>query len=321
MIVVLFLVGCRPVASGSKDSSTGAGGAGSGGNAAGGAVGRGGTTSTGGATTSTGGTAAGGATGQASGGAIATGGALSTGGTVTDAATDRHTDSPLATGGVGTGGISGSGGTPDAAVRDGQNERAAEVGRDVASDLPVTSDVVPSDSMVCPAHGHVTYTLARADNPTDTQRQAYDLITTSMDKATYYYNCYTSITKALSVSYDPSVSTADGNANGSIRFGGLSYMEYTRAMHEISHTVGVGTASNWRSFIDIPQGGGNGPWTGQNANAELRSITGVATDTLTADSQHFWPYGLNYVSEVKSDADLVGHCRIVVALRKDLGLQ
>jgi hypothetical protein len=184
-----------------------------------------------------------------------------------------------------------------------------------------TSDATTSDGAPCPHAGHVTYTLAKSSNPTSTEQNAYDLITTAMNKAAYYYNCYTDITKSLNVSYAASVQTADGNINGSIRFGGTQYMEYITAMHEIAHTVGVGTASNWKSFVAIPAGGSSGPWTGSNANAELRAITGNATDTLTADTQHFWPYGLNYTSEVKSEADVIDHCRIVVALRKDLGMQ
>ena len=87
------------------------------------------------------------------------------------------------------------------------------------------------------------------------------------------------------------------------------------ADHEIAHTVGVGQASNWSSF-DM-----NGTFTGMNATAELRAITGNPMDVLHCDSQHFWPYGLNYVSEAQSTADLVDHCRMVTAIRKDLGLK
>jgi len=113
----------------------------------------------------------------------------------------------------------------------------------------------------------------------------------------------------------------DGNINGSIRFGPTtSYMEYTRAMHEIGHTVGVGTASNWQSLLVTPDGGGTRVWSGANATAELRAITGVATDVINGDNAHFWPYGLNYVTEVRSEADVINHCRIVMALRKDMGM-
>ncbi len=165
----------------------------------------------------------------------------------------------------------------------------------------------------CPASGHVSYTLTKAANPTSDQQAAYDLIVPAMDKAVQYYNCYTNITKADTVTYDPSVQTADGNINGSIRFGGTDYMEYITAMHEISHTVGIGTAPKWASLVV------NGIFTGQHATDQLRAITGNSTDQLNADTQHFWPYGLNYTSEVKSEADVIDHCYMVAAIRLDEG--
>ena len=91
-------------------------------------------------------------------------------------------------------------------------------------------------------------------------------------------------------------------------------------MHEIGHTVGIGTASNWMNFLPLPAGGGTRIWTGPIATAELRAITGVATDVVNGDTQHFWPYGLNYQSEWHSEADGIAHCRMVTALRKDMGM-
>jgi stress-induced morphogen len=140
-----------------------------------------------------------------------------------------------------------------------------------------------------------------------------------MDKALGYYNCYTNITKSLNVVYEPSVQTADGNISGSLRFGSsTTYMDYRTAMHEIGHTVGVGQASNWGSFL------ANGLFTGSNAVAQLQAINATLQTPLYtevhADTQHFWPYGLNQQSEVKSEADLIAHCKMVVAIRKDLGL-
>lgn len=165
----------------------------------------------------------------------------------------------------------------------------------------------------CPGHGDITYTLRKSSNPTSDEQKAYDLITTAMDRAVQYYDCYTNITKAETVVYDPSVSTADGNSNGSIRFGQTPYMEYITAMHEIAHTVGVGTDSKWPGLVV------NGVFTGQHATEQLRAITGNPSDELHADTQHFWPYGLNYTSEVKSEADVVDHCLMVVAIRWDMG--
>jgi hypothetical protein len=202
----------------------------------------------------------------------------------------------------------------------------ADAAPDSARDVPAdrSGDVVTTDGSACPHAGHVTYTLAQNANPTSTEQQAYSLITAAMDQAVAYYNCYTDITKKLNVSYEPSVQTADGNVNGSIRFGsGTQYMVTYTAMHEIAHTVGVGqyASSNWLSFVNVPDGGSSGPWQGTNATSELRAVTGDATATLTADHDHFWPYGLNLSTDPHADPDLIAHCRIVVALRRDLGLQ
>lgn len=166
----------------------------------------------------------------------------------------------------------------------------------------------------CPSAGHITYTLNKATNPTADQADAYRRITSAMDQALTTYNCYTNVTKALNVSYNPSVATADANINGSIRFGAKSTMQKITAMHEISHTLGVGTSGSWSPRIS------GGIWTGSAATAQLRTLTGDQAAVVHGDRQHFWPYGLNYTSEVKSDADLAIHCKLVVALRKDMGL-
>ena len=84
-------------------------------------------------------------------------------------------------------------------------------------------------------------------------------------------------------------------------------------MHEMAHWVGVGTTNEWRSRIS------NGVFTGTNATNQLRAITNDPQDVLHGDSQHFWPYGLNYVSEVSGEEDVINHCKMVVAIRKDLG--
>ena len=171
----------------------------------------------------------------------------------------------------------------------------------------------------CPGAGNITYTLAKSASPTPTEQAAYDKITTAMDKAISYYNCYTSITKSLKVSYVPSVATADGNSNGSMRFGmNTTYMDYRTAMHEIGHTVGIGQAANWGTFLS------GGLFTGAHAAAQLKAINAKLATPLYpdvhADTQHFWPYGINQQSEVKGEADLIAHCQMVVAIRQDLGL-
>lgn len=172
----------------------------------------------------------------------------------------------------------------------------------------------PGQTGGCPMSGNIIYTLERASNPTQEQQNAYNLIIEAMDDALSYYNCYTNITMHITVYYDPGVPTAQANWYGPISFGGEQYMNYITAMHEISHCVGVGTHSRWVSLVQ------NGIFTGSNATNQLREITGNPQDELHADSQHFWPYGLNYVSEVEGEQDLINHCKIVVAIRKDLGI-
>jgi hypothetical protein len=228
---------------------------------------------------------------DAGAGGLGTGGAAGLGG--------------MASGGRGFGGRNGAGGAMGGAGR-GLGGRSAAAGMGAGG--------TGGASGGCPGAGHVTYTLTKNANPTADEQDAYDLITEAMDKAIEYYDCYTNITKATTVTYVPSVATADGNSNGSIRFGGKEYMEYVTAMHEIAHTVGVGTVSQWAPLVQ------NGIFTGAQATAKLRQITGIADDQVHADTQHFWPYGLNYTSEVKSEADVIDHCYMVVAIRADMGL-
>ena len=160
--------------------------------------------------------------------------------------------------------------------------------------------------------GMVSYTLAMAAMPSTAQRAAYDKITEAMDVAVSYYNCFTDIQKRVMVSYNPDVATADGSTNGSIRFGAQSSINHITAMHEIAHTVGIGSAQ-FGAMIS------NGIFTGREATAQLVAITGNPADQVHGDRQHFWPYGLNYTTEVKSIDDLINHCKLVVAIRKDLG--
>jgi hypothetical protein len=309
---------------------TGTGGTnatGGGGAPATGATGTGGVRATGGSAGSGGAAQPGGSLG--SGGVTGLGGMTTTGGSTgpgSDAGADLgpRSDSKADSAAGGSGGAGG-------ARADVSAEARPEVSNDLGPDSRldggvdtangVGSDATTRDGAPCPYSGNVTYTLAKNANASADEQAAYPLITTAMDQAVYYYNCYTNISKKLNVTYNSGVQTVDGNINGSIRFGpNTTYMEYTRGMHEISHTVGVGTASNWLSFLPTPDGGSTRVWTGASATAELRAITGVPTDVLEGDTQHFWPYGLNYVTEVKSEADVIDHCRIVMALRKDMGI-
>jgi len=165
----------------------------------------------------------------------------------------------------------------------------------------------------CPFTGHITYTLSQAVNPSADELAAYAKIEAALERALSFYNCYTNITKALNIQFNPSVDTADGNPNGSIRFGSSASMNFVTAMHEISHTLGVGDDNGYDSLIQ------NGVFTGPIATARLRELTEDDQAEIHGDGQHFWPYGLNYETEWHSDQDGIFHCYLVTAIRQDMG--
>ncbi|MEU0211545.1 hypothetical protein ABZ235_20950 [Streptomyces canus] len=156
----------------------------------------------------------------------------------------------------------------------------------------------------------ITWTLERASNPTADQQAAYALITAAMNAAVARYNNLSDLGKSITVRYDTSVPTADGNLNGTIRFGSnRSYMTERTALHEIAHTIGVGTSSGWSSL------GGSGTWTGAQATALVRQFDGSSAK-LSTGGGHFWPYGLNYENEFSGTA-ADRHVQIVAAMVRD----
>jgi len=158
----------------------------------------------------------------------------------------------------------------------------------------------------------IEYTLHMSANPTEDERDAYIRITFAMRSAIYFYNKYTNLSKFINVYYSSGVPTAEASSNGDLRFGkDRSYMFVGTAMHEMAHTMGMGTTSEYKAMFK------NGVFQGQKAQALLREIDGPNA-VLKGDSQHFWPYGLNYASEVHSAQDLINHARIVDAMYQDI---
>lgn len=135
-------------------------------------------------------------------------------------------------------------------------------------------------------------------------------IVTAMDGAVALYNDVGTFDKELRVSYSPSTPTADANYNGYIRFGGQ--IGKRTALHEIGHTLGVGTTRQWKELLV------DGKWTGKHAIALLKSFDGPDA-VLKGDRQHFWPYGLNFEKESSPENDR-RHVQMVRALRIDMGL-
>lgn len=163
------------------------------------------------------------------------------------------------------------------------------------------------------AAGGITYVLEKAAAPTADELDAYARIQKAMDSALFHYNRLTTLRKALRVQYVPGVATADANSNGVMRFGSnRSYMTVITAMHEMSHTLGVGTTAEYTKILV------GGVLQAPKANAALRSATNDPTAQMKGDAMHMWPYGLNFASEVKSEADLVIHCRIMEGLHQDM---
>ncbi|MFE0254886.1 hypothetical protein [Streptomyces sp. NPDC059010] len=181
-------------------------------------------------------------------------------------------------------------------------------GPGVAQATPQTAPASAAREQVAAA-ASITWTLERAANPTEDQRTAYDLITRAMNAAVARYNNLSDLGKTITVRYDPGVPTADGNLNGTIRFGNRGYMNERTALHEIAHTIGVGTSSGWSRL------GGSGTWTGGQATALVRQFDGGSAK-LSTGGGHFWPYGLNYDNEFSNTA-ADRHVQIVAAMVRD----
>ena len=163
------------------------------------------------------------------------------------------------------------------------------------------------------AEGGVTYTLHKSANPTSDEQDAYKRITTVMDSAVKLYNTYSNLSKFINVYYSPGVPTAEASSNGDLRFGeNRSYMVVPTAMHEMGHTMGIGTT---QEYWDACQ---DGVFRNDKVQAKLRELSGKPSDELHCDRQHIWPYGLNQASEVKSEKDLIIHVQLVDFIHQQL---
>lgn len=171
---------------------------------------------------------------------------------------------------------------------------------------PCNGNTTQRWSLTDPSTHRITYTLVRANNPTADQVDAYDRITVAMDRAVSRYNRLTNIEKHVTVFYDPAVRTADANINGSMRFGaGRIYMQEGTALHELSHTVGLGYANfearcqsgNWPSALPLLRS-----WNGPNA-------------TINCANRHMSPYGLNGNDYTESNFER--HTKLVQAMKSD----
>jgi hypothetical protein len=179
------------------------------------------------------------------------------------------------------------------------------------------TDEEPADAESdCPGSGSIEYTFVDMQAwPVD----ALEKLTQALDEAIYYYTCYSDLNHSLRIAYQPGVPTAQANVDGLISFGSdRNYMVTATVMHEIGHTMGVGFYP-WNELLE------DGVWVGSNVEELMASIPVeerdmdeyAMRDYITCDTQHFWPYGLNYASEHMSEWSLINHVRIVAAMNRD----
>ncbi|KAI1338828.1 hypothetical protein F5Y15DRAFT_98972 [Xylariaceae sp. FL0016] len=158
------------------------------------------------------------------------------------------------------------------------------------------------------ASAAITWSLEKASNPTSDQSEAYTKIEAAMKLAVARYAKYTTASKTIRVYYTPGVPTAEASYNGDLRFGSdRQYMTERTALHEISHTLGVGQTAAFNSMC------ASGNWP--TALPLLRSFDGSSA-TISCGGSHFWPYGLNYETEM-SETNAVRHCKMVNAMLAD----
>ena len=135
-------------------------------------------------------------------------------------------------------------------------------------------------------------------------------IISAMDAAVAIYNANGYFPRSLTANYNSGVPTAQASYSGWIDFGGS--ISTRVALHEISHTLGVGQYSTWSTN----QSGGR--WTGSFALNRVKLYDGSSA-FIGCDGFHFWPYGLNYDSEDGTTAR-IRHVKMVSAMRRDMGI-
>lgn len=160
-----------------------------------------------------------------------------------------------------------------------------------------------------PRVGPLTYRLAAGNQNWPANIRAE--IIYIMDGAVAQYNRWGNFNKTLTINYNPGVPTAQANYDGWIDFG--NQRGFRTALHEIAHTLGVGTAPNWNNFLN------NGVWTGANGVQQIRAFDGPGA-VVHSDGTHFWPYGLNFDNEGSTENNR-RHVLMVAAFRKDMGIQ
>lgn len=143
--------------------------------------------------------------------------------------------------------------------------------------------------------GSVTFTL---NSSVTNSGEHYPRIREAVETAVDYFNNYTSIQgHRLSVNHHAGTPTAEASYGGYMQFGASSnYQRTGTALHEMGHTVGVGTHSMWNNS-PLRESVSRGKWLGEQTTKLLQFLDNSPTAFLTGDNTHMWPYGINGAHE------------------------
>jgi hypothetical protein len=168
---------------------------------------------------------------------------------------------------------------------------------------PVQKAPIPAPN---PIIGSLGYVLTPEAETSPVRAQ----IVSGMDAAIDTYNRNAPFEGRIEVHYDPSVATAEA-CGQRITFGGM--VGYRVSLHEIAHVMGVGTAGAWGNPAcrDVE----SMMWVGKRGTDLVREYTG--SPELHADNLHFWPFGLNWDTDLTPYAD-TRHVRVVWAMVQDM---
>ena len=158
------------------------------------------------------------------------------------------------------------------------------------------------------ARGALAFTIGGSWDTVDRQNAATAAMQAVVNRLNAYgdfgnYNVW--------VYYNSGIPTAQASYLGSIGFGGTWPAERV-AEHEICHYLGTGQVSGYSANFSA------GHWIGANGVAQIQQFDGLQA-SLSGDSQHFWPYGLNYDSE-GSEINKARCAAMLYAMRIDMGI-
>jgi autotransporter-associated beta strand protein len=149
--------------------------------------------------------------------------------------------------------------------------------------------------------GALSFTVEAAGWPDAARRNA---AVNALQAAVNRYNSYGNFGNYnVYAYYNAGIPTAQASYLGSIGYGG-TYPNERVTLHEMSHYLGTGTHGT--------------PWDGVRGETLVDQFDGLEA-TLNGDSAHYWPYGLNFDSEM-SEIAAQRHVALLYAMREDMGI-